>query len=52
MERKVEGMANIPEHGKFAILLECGHYMVSDHSVESPSDYMPNKTLICYDCLG
>jgi len=49
MERKIEGMANLPEHGKFQVFLECGHKIIADHSVDSIDNY--SEPIVCYQCL-
>lgn len=49
--QKVVGVANLPEHGKFRVFLECGHSMLYDHTVDAVSEYThPNLDLICFEC--
>jgi len=49
MERNIEGFANLPEHGKFQVFLECGHKIIADHSVDSIGNY--SESIVCYQCL-
>jgi len=49
--RKIVGMANLPEFNKYWIMLECGHKILYDHSVDSIEEYNTGDVLICYECL-
>ena len=54
MERNIVGVANLPEHGKFQVFLDCGHKMIGDHSVDRVTDYFEPtdvEPIICYQCL-
>lgn len=52
--REVSGIANLPQFNKFRVLLDCGHTILYDHSVDAVSEYFPenmeNRTLICLEC--
>lgn len=48
--REIVGVENIPEHGKFRVLLKCGHSILYDHSVDFASEYFQPQQLICREC--
>lgn len=48
IERAISGITNIPDHGKFAVHLECGHTILYDHTVDAVSD-TPQR-LRCRQC--
>jgi hypothetical protein len=58
MKSVVKGVANYPEHEKFALLLGCGHYLICDQSVDKRFDQYFGRTQIvsghmkveCFHC--
>jgi hypothetical protein len=48
--KKVVGVANLPEFGKFRVYLECGHSCLYDHTVDAVEEYMRPLDLICFIC--
>lgn len=52
IERAIVGVTNIPNCGKFAVHLECGHTILYDHTVDAVSEYctaQPQR-LLCRQC--
>lgn len=53
--RKVVGVANLPQFGKFIVYLECGHSILYDHTVDDVGEYTNvcryDLKLICSECF-
>lgn len=48
--QKIIGVANYPKVGKFRVMLQCGHSILYDHTVDPSEDYKPGNKLWCSVC--
>ena len=45
----IAGLANLPHVNKFVVILDCGHKILYDHSVDDIEEYKEGD-LSCYEC--